>query len=98
VSSSRPDTPPAIRFNFLSASLDREVTLEAMRITRRIMTAPAMAGIATDEIAPGVNISADDELLDWVGTTPRPPTIRSAPARWVWTRWRWSMTSFVFAA
>ena len=37
-----------------------------MRITRRIMTAPAMAAIATDEIAPGVNISADDELLDWV--------------------------------
>ena len=37
-----------------------------MRITRRIMTAPAMEGIATDEIAPGVNISADDELLDWV--------------------------------
>ena len=61
-----PDTPPAIRFNFLSAALDREVTLEAMRITRRIMTAPAMAGIATDEIAPGVNISADDELLDWI--------------------------------
>jgi choline dehydrogenase len=66
VTSSRPDTPPAIRFNFLSAALDREVTLEAMRITRRIMTAPAMQGIATDEIAPGVNISADDELLDWV--------------------------------
>jgi choline dehydrogenase len=52
VTSSRPDTPPSIRFNFLSAALDREVTLEAMRITRRIMTAPAMAGIATDEIAP----------------------------------------------
>ena len=66
VTSSRPDTPPAIRFNFLSAALDREVTLEAMRITRRIMTAPAMADIATDEIAPGVNIDADDELLDWV--------------------------------
>src|SRR3954452_19096079 len=30
VVSSRPDTAPAIRFNFLSASLDREVTLEAM--------------------------------------------------------------------
>jgi hypothetical protein len=49
-----PNTLPAIRFNFLSAALDREVTLEAMRITRRVMTAPAMAGIATDEIAPGV--------------------------------------------
>jgi hypothetical protein len=38
-----------------------------------------MAGIASEEIARGVNISADDELLDWSGTTPRPPTIRSAP-------------------
>ena len=66
VSSKAPKTPPAIRFNFLSAQLDREVTLEAMRITRRIMTAPAMRGIATDEIAPGVNIQSDDELLDWV--------------------------------
>jgi choline dehydrogenase len=66
VSSAAPRTPPAIRFNFLSAQLDREVTLEAMRITRRIMTAPAMRGIATDEIAPGMNIQSDDELLDWV--------------------------------
>ncbi len=37
-----------------------------MRITRRIMTAPAMRDIATDEIAPGVTIQSDDELLDWV--------------------------------
>jgi choline dehydrogenase len=58
--------PPAIRFNFLSAQLDRDVTLEAMRITRRIMTAPALQGIVTDEIAPGVNVQSDDELLDWV--------------------------------
>jgi len=66
VSSKAPNTPPAIRFNFLSAQLDRDVTLEAMRIARRIMTAPAMREIATDEIAPGVNIAADDELLDWI--------------------------------
>ena len=39
-------------FNFLTAQLDRDVTLEAMRITRRIMTAPPMRDIATDEIAP----------------------------------------------
>ncbi len=37
-----------------------------MRITRRIMTAAAMKDIVIDEIAPGVNIDADDELLDWV--------------------------------
>jgi choline dehydrogenase len=66
VASKAPQTPPAVRFNFMTAQLDREVTLEAMRITRRIMSAPAMRDIATDEIAPGVNIQADDELLDWV--------------------------------
>ncbi len=66
ISSKAPNRPPAVRFNFLSAQLDRDVTLEAMRITRRIMTAPSMKGIATDEIAPGVNIQADDELLDWI--------------------------------
>ncbi len=66
VTSKSPRTPPAVRFNFMTAQLDRDVTLEAMRITRRIMTAPAMQGIATDEIAPGVNIQSDDELLDWV--------------------------------
>ena len=41
----------------VSAQLDRDVTLEAMRITRRIMTAPAMQRIATDEIAPGAKVA-----------------------------------------
>ena len=66
IASASANRPPAIRFNFLSARLDQEVTLEAMRITRRVMTAPAMKNIATDEIAPGLNIDSDDELLDWV--------------------------------
>jgi choline dehydrogenase len=66
VTSKEPRTQPAVRFNFLTAQLDRDVTLEAMRITRRIMTAPSMRDIATDEMAPGVNIQSDDELLDWV--------------------------------
>ncbi|HTC11144.1 MAG TPA: GMC family oxidoreductase N-terminal domain-containing protein [Acetobacteraceae bacterium] len=66
VSAKSPNQPPAARFNFLSAQLDREVTLEVMRIARRVMTAPSMRDIVTDEIAPGVNIASDDELLDWV--------------------------------
>jgi choline dehydrogenase len=66
VTSKAPQTQPAVRFNFMTAQLDRDVTLEAMRITRRIMTAPAMQDVATDEIAPGINIQSDDELLDWV--------------------------------
>ncbi len=66
VTAASPRTKPAIRFNFLSAQLDREVTLAAMRITRRIMAAPALAGITGDEIAPGTRLQNDDELLDWV--------------------------------
>jgi choline dehydrogenase len=66
VTSKSPNTPPAVRFNFMTAQLDRDVTLEAMRITRRIMTASPMRDIASDEIAPGANVQTDDELLDWV--------------------------------
>ena len=32
----------------------------------RIMGAPALKRVVTDEIAPGVNAQSDDELLDWV--------------------------------
>ena len=42
--------PPAIRFNFLSESIDRECLLAAMRITRRLMDAPAMAWIEPKEL------------------------------------------------
>ena len=66
ISSADAKQPPAIRFNFLTAQLDRDVTLEAMRITRSIMTAPALNGIVTEEITPGVNMDDDDELLQWV--------------------------------
>ena len=37
-----------------------------MRMTRKIMTAPAMKDVATEEIAPGVSIDNDNDLLDWV--------------------------------
>ncbi|HUB49983.1 MAG TPA: GMC family oxidoreductase N-terminal domain-containing protein [Acetobacteraceae bacterium] len=66
IAAASPRQPPSVRFNFMSAQLDRDVTLAAMRITRQIMTAPAMRGIATDETAPGTGLQSDGELLDWV--------------------------------
>ncbi len=66
IASASPNRQPAVKFNFLSAQLDRDVTLAAMRMTRQIMTAPALQGIAADEIAPGVDIDSDSELLEWV--------------------------------
>ena len=69
IASADPNAPPAIRFNFLSDSLDRDVLLGAMRTARRLMTAPAMKPLGCIEIAPGTATETDDELLDWVKAT-----------------------------
>ena len=56
---------PAIRFNFLSAALDREITLEVAKLLRAIMAAPALAGIVDAELDPGPGVVSDDEIMDW---------------------------------
>ncbi|MEQ9335367.1 GMC family oxidoreductase N-terminal domain-containing protein [Thalassobaculum sp.] len=64
--SADPRAAPAIRFNFLSAPVDVELTVKAIRIARSIMTAPAMAPLGVTEIAPGADRERDDEIVDWV--------------------------------
>ena len=64
--SADPAAPPEIRFNFLSAEIDRAVTLGGMRMARRIMGSPALAGIVGEELAPGGTLEGDDELIAWV--------------------------------
>jgi choline dehydrogenase len=66
VNSADPRRPPAISFNFLSSSLDADVTVRAVRIARAIMTAPAMAHLQVSELAPGAEQSSDDAILNWV--------------------------------
>ena len=61
--------PPAINFNFLSERIDRDVLLAAMRTTRRLMQAPALAWLEAQEFAPGREAQSDDELLDFVSRT-----------------------------
>ena len=61
--------PPAIRFNFLSESIDRECLLAAMRVTRRLMEAPVLKWIEPEEFGPGPQAQSDDELLDYVTRT-----------------------------
>ena len=60
---------PKIRFNFLTAEYDREITLAAMARVRAIMGAPAMAAIGGAEMAPGADLQDDDELINWVKET-----------------------------
>jgi choline dehydrogenase len=66
VVSADPRHPPAINFNFLSAAIDGELTVRAIRIARAIMTAPAMAPLQLTEVGPGPDRRSDAEILDWV--------------------------------
>jgi len=66
ITSADPRQPPAISFNFLSAPIDAELTVRAVRIARSIMQAPAMAEMRLTEIGPGPARATDEEILDWV--------------------------------
>jgi len=69
ITSADAKTPPAIRFNFLSAPVDAELTLKAVRIARSVMTAPAMAPFKLTEQAPGPARQSDEDLIAWVKAT-----------------------------
>ena len=67
--SADPAEPPAIRFNFLSAPVDAELTVRAVRIARSVMTAPAMAPFKLTEQAPGPGRQSDEQIVEWVKAT-----------------------------
>ena len=75
IESSSPVNPPIINFNFLSAEIDIDITLKAIRIARSIMTAPIMEELKITEAAPGPERVSDIELLEWVKKLAKPLTI-----------------------
>jgi choline dehydrogenase len=58
---------PEIRLNYLSTPEDRKVAIDAMRFTRRIMAAQALARYEPEEYRPGASIAKDDELARAAG-------------------------------
>ncbi|MGI9476074.1 MAG: GMC family oxidoreductase, partial [Hyphomicrobiaceae bacterium] len=58
-----PHDHPAIHPNYLDTELDRWTTIEGIKISRRIMAAPAMASVIASEHLPGSDVQSDDELL-----------------------------------
>ena len=66
IKSSDPAEPPAIRFNFLSAEHDRAGILAVIRKGRELMATSPLKEITGEEIAPGISLNSDAELLDWV--------------------------------
>jgi choline dehydrogenase len=62
-----PDAPPAIRPNYLSTEADRMVAADAIRLTRRICAAQAMARFAPKEYRPGPEFQSAEELAQAAG-------------------------------
>jgi choline dehydrogenase len=64
--SSDPRVKPALRFNYLSTENDRREWIEAVRVTRRILGAPAFEPFSGGELSPGAEVETDQQILDWV--------------------------------
>ncbi len=57
---------PSMIYNYLSTEQDRREWVEAVRITREIISQPALAPYNTGEISPGPDVQTDEEILNWV--------------------------------
>ena len=62
-----PMAHPEIRPNYLSATADRKVAADAIRLTRRIAAAKPLARFKPSEYLPGADIDTDEELARAAG-------------------------------
>jgi choline dehydrogenase len=60
---------PSIRFDYLAEAEDRSVFRRALRLTRELFAAPALAAFAGEELAPGAGAVSDDALDAFVRTS-----------------------------
>lgn len=67
IRSADPREAPAIRPNYLSHPADRQVAADAIRLTRKICAAPALARFAPEEFKPGAHIASDGDLARAAG-------------------------------
>ncbi len=67
ISSPEPGAQPEIRPNYLSTQDDRRVAADAIRVTRHIVSRPALARYNPEEFRPGPQIEGDEDLARAAG-------------------------------
>jgi len=61
-----PAQPPRIVAGYLTHEHDRRVTLDGVRLARRLLATQALAHYFEAETMPGVQVERDDELLEYI--------------------------------
>ena len=57
---------PDVVFNYLGTENERREWVEAIRVTRDIMTQPALDAFRDGELAPGPEVETDEQILDFI--------------------------------
>ena len=66
IRSKNPKEYPSMVYNYLSTDQDKREWVEAIKISREIMSQPAMAPYNSGELSPGPSVRTDEEILEWV--------------------------------
>lgn len=63
-----PFAKPLIQPNYLSAALDQDTVVAAMKLARRILAQPQLTRYIEKELIPGAGIQSDEQMLDYAQT------------------------------
>ncbi|MFN3017500.1 choline dehydrogenase [Vibrio coralliilyticus] len=66
ITSANPSDKPKIEFNYISTEQDRQDWRDCIRLTREILSQPAMDAYRGNEIQPGETIVSDEAIDEWV--------------------------------
>ena len=67
ITSPDPRSKPAIKPNYLTAETDRQIAANALKLTRKIISSPAMSKYEPEEYLPGPTVASDKDLTHAAG-------------------------------
>ena len=66
IRSNDPKEFPSIKYNFLSSQLDKDTLVAGVKFIRNLMKTEPMKEFVNDEIQPGLEISTNDDILEFI--------------------------------
>ena len=67
IQSNDPRQAPKIKLNYLSTDIDRQIAVDSLKLTRRIVAANALKKYAPEEFLPGPDVASDAQLAKAAG-------------------------------